>query len=203
MNHLHYTNYHASTLSEIQRTIQILTENLKELQVAQNSPINISNLEGLVNSLKTKVDTLSANLSVLEGRVIQHDSKLSNIESRISFVESRDPKLPPSLESSLQLKLEHYLTKCVKERIDMLNIPGLKVQLEEKISNLSNQVQSMAFTPPPTSPVPPPTSPVHPPTSSVPLTTSEIETIVSDPLSSNEDIDISFKTRRQLRKPKA
>jgi hypothetical protein len=228
MNHLHHTNYHASTLSEMQRSISLLSASVQELKSAQNSPVNVANLEGLINTLKSKVDILSANMSVLEGRIPQHDSKIGNVESRLSFLESREPKLPPNLESALQLKLEHYMTKCVKERIDMLNIPGLKVQLEEKIAALTSQVQTLAVTPAPPPPVsapllplplptsapllpPPASTPLLPPPASTPLLplptsapqlSPEIEAIVSDTPSSNEDIDISFKSRRQVRKPK-
>lgn len=190
MNHLHHTNYHASTLSEIQRTVYLLQASVSEIKGVQNSPINVANLEGLVNTLKSKVDTLSANMA-------QYDAKFINVENRIAFLESRDPKLPPNLESSLQLKLEHYMTKCVKERIDMLNIPGMKVQLEEKISNLANQLQTLT-----TLPAPQPTPPAPQPTPSAPQL-PEIDSIINESTDAPEDIDISFKTRRQVRKPKA
>jgi hypothetical protein len=188
MNHLHHTNYHASTLGEMQRIIAGLSASIAELKATQCSPISFASLEEALGALKTKV----ASLAALESRVVGQDSKIISIENRLGFLESREPKMPANLENALQLKLEHYMTKCVKERIDMLNIPLMKVQLEEKIASLAEQVQK------PAPPSPPPIAPL-PPQSSDSVTDAPTEAL-SEPA---DDIDISFIKRRQNnKKPK-
>lgn len=186
MNHLHHTNHHASTLGEMQRLIAGLAVSITEIKAAQGSPISFASLEESVTTLKTKMDSLAT----LEVRVEQQERKVSNVENRLGFLESREPKIPPSLENSLQLKLEHYLTKCVKERIDMLNVPLLKVQLEEKITNLVDQMKTLSK---PTDP----DSPLIPSQPELPLTTAETSPVIPE---NSDDIDISFIKRRPTNK---
>jgi uncharacterized small protein (DUF1192 family) len=130
------------------------------LQTVTTLAVNYGELAQKVTAIQETVSRLNGSnpgvnsewvnkkdLTVLTSKVADLDASVAALSSELTrmivAVKEDSQKERGLIETALQLKLEHYITKCVKERLE-LGIHTLKAEINEQMTTLKSNINVLS-----------------------------------------------------------
>ena len=121
----------SSGLQDVTVKVNILGDRVNQLDGKSDSTTPDYADKGALNKVANKVSSLEQSVQDL----------CKTVSSISSYVKDEISKERGIIEAAMQLKLEHYVTKCVKERID-LAVQSQRVSQDDKLNRIQKDILS-------------------------------------------------------------
>jgi hypothetical protein len=136
----------ASGLQDTNNKLNIVLDRMNKLDGKTDPSISIEYAD------KQSVTTLTTRLGTTEQSLQDLNASISRLSITLKDDISKERSI---IESAMQLKLEHYVTKCVKERLDLAlqsyktmyedKLQKLQMQFRNDIESIKTQINAVAF----------------------------------------------------------